>query len=496
MDIDPLRVTDINRADVQRSGNFVLYWMVANRRLTYNFALQRAVEWCVELQKPLLILEALKCDYEWASLRLHRFVLQGMSDNRAAAESLGVDYFPYVEPVPGAGNGLLAALSSNATVVVTDDFPCFFLPRMIRSAGNQLPVRLEAVDSNGIYPMRATDRVFTKAFSFRLHLQKNLAPHLERFPAADPLSTPDLPKARCIPPEMLERWPAANPALLSATTAAITELGVDPTVGPAVLNGGPVAAREQLTQFLRNRFHRYADDRNQPDNDPSSGLSPYLHFGHISAHEVFREVADGEEWSVCDLNDSKTTKGSRNGWWNMSPAAESFLDELITWRELGYNAGCHDEKFDQFESLPDFAIKTLADHESDDRPVLYSLEQLRDAQTHDEIWNAAQTQLVTEGRMHNYLRMLWGKKILEWSQNAQQALATMVELNNRYAVDGRNPNSYSGILWVLGKYDRAWGPERPIFGKVRYMSSDSTRRKLKLKSYLKKYGPKDPEELF
>ena len=172
----------------------------------------------------------------------------------------------------------------------------------------------------------------------------------------------------------------------------------------------------------------------------------------------------------------------------MSPSAESFLDELVTWRELGYNFCWQRSDYDQYSSLPEWAQETLAEHQADPRPSVYTLEELQSAKTHDHIWNAAQTQLVTEGRMHNYLRMLWGKKILEWSRTPQNALACMIELNNRFAVDGRNPNSYSGIFWVLGRYDRAWGPERPIFGKIRYMTSENTARKLKLTNYLRKYG--------
>ena len=148
------------------------------------------------------------------------------------------------------------------------------------------------------------------------------------------------------------------------------------------------------------------------------------------------------------------------------------------------------EDYDQFSSLPDWAQKTLNDHAEDKRPYTYSLEQLEKAQTHDSIWNAAQRQLRKEGRIHNYLRMLWGKKVLEWSTSPQQALHHLTELNNRWAIDGRNPNSYSGIFWTLGRFDRAWGPERPIFGKIRFMSSDSTKRKLKLKTYLNAYGAK------
>ena len=173
----------------------------------------------------------------------------------------------------------------------------------------------------------------------------------------------------------------------------------------------------------------------------------------------------------------------------MGEAAESFLDELITWREVGYNMCALRSDFDQYESLPEWARKTLDEHAGDPRPHVYDLQQLESAGTHDPLWNAAQWQLVTTGRMHNYLRMLWGKKILEWSPTPRAALQVMLELNNKYALDGRNPNSYSGIFWVLGRYDRAWGPERPVFGKIRFMSSENTARKLKVKRYIERFTP-------
>ncbi len=494
--VDELRIENSNQADVNNDGQYVVYWMIANRRLHYNFSLQRAVEWAVELKKPLLIFEALRCGYEWASVRLHRFVLQGMADNKAVASKAGVSYFPYVESKQGDGSGLLERIAKDACVVVTDDFPCFFLPRMVKAVADRLPVKLEAVDSNGIYPMRHTDRIFTRAFSFRNHLQKTLAPFLEDFPVCDPLSHKSLDKQDCIPEDVTKRWPPASEETLSASADILAEFSIDQTVGPAFLDGGEVAARKQANAFVKKRLDRYADDRNQPDDDPSSGLSPYLHFGHVSAHEVFLKVAASEEWSTGDLDDVKNTKGSRSGWWGMSPAAESFLDELITWREIGYNACCHDKQYAEYDSLPDFAKTTLEEHAGDEREYIYSHEEFQNADTHDETWNAAQTQLVTEGRMHNYLRMLWGKKILEWTETPQQALDIMIDLNNRFAVDGRNPNSYSGIFWVLGRYDRAWGPERPVFGKIRFMSSDSTRKKLKLKGYLERYSPSDTDRLF
>ena len=196
-------------------------------------------------------------------------------------------------------------------------------------------------------------------------------------------------------------------------------------------------------------------------------------------------VFDREQWSIDKLADKAT--GSRAEWWGVGEAAESFLDEIITWRELGYNMACRSEDVEKYESLPDWARRTLEKHADDPRAFIYTLEEFAEAKTHDPLWNAAQNQLVCEGRMHNYLRMLWGKKILEWTSSPRQALEVMIELNNKYAVDGRDPNSYSGIFWVLGRYDRLWGPERPIFGTVRYMSSQSTAKKLRVREYLRRY---------
>lgn len=174
----------------------------------------------------------------------------------------------------------------------------------------------------------------------------------------------------------------------------------------------------------------------------------------------------------------------------MSEPAESFLDELVTWREVGLNMCTHRLDYDQPDSLPDWARATLDRHAIDRREHEYDFAAFRDGASHDRLWNAAQGQLVAEGRIHNYLRMLWGKKILEWSPSWREALDVMIRLNNQYALDGNDPNSYSGIFWVLGRYDRPWGPERPVFGTVRYMSSDNTARKVRVRNYIERYsGP-------
>lgn len=483
------RIQICNSSPIRGDGEFVLYWMIAFRRLSSNFSLQRAVELAQELQKPLVIFEPLRIGYRWASDRIHRFVIDGMAENAAAINALqnsGVLYFPYVEPQPDADKGLLTAMAERACVVVTDDFPSFFLPRMVSAVAKRLPVRLESIDSNGLLPLRATDRVFTTAFSFRAFLQKQLPPHLEEFPKPDPLKGVRLPPLKSLPPEIIKRWPAVSAKLLARDRAELAALPIDHSVGSVEGCGGSKVARQRLKKFLDQHLPHYAAGANDPDADNRSGLSPYLHFGHISSHELFHEVALREKWSPASLGHK--TGGKRAGWWGMSPGAESWLDEFITWRELGYNMTSHRDDYDRYESLPDWAQATLAKHDRDSRQYVYSLDEFATAATHDPLWNAAQTQLVREGRIHNYLRMLWGKKILEWTAKPQDALEVMIELNNKYALDGRNPNSYSGIFWVLGRYDRPWGPERPIFGNIRYMSSDSTRKKVSVREYLKTYS--------
>lgn len=478
--VPEVRIRAANERAVRGDGAFVLYWMIAARRRRANFALQRAVEIARELGRPLLVLEALRCGYRWASDRLHAFVLQGMSDNAADFADAGVAYVPYVEPEEGAGKGLLAALAANACAVVTDEFPCFFVPRMVAAAARDLPVRLEVVDGCGLLPLRAAEKVFARAVDFRRFLQRTLAPHLGAFPSGDPLRGYDLGAAE-LPRGVAKRWPAASAALLGASPEALAALPIDHTVRAVATRGGAVAAGATLRTFLREKLEHYADERSHPDADCASGLSPYLHFGHLSVHQVFAGLAKHEDWSPARMK--KTASGQR-GWFGMSENAEAFLDELVTWRELGFAHTSRRDDYEDFASLPGWATATLAAHADDPRSHVYSLEQFAESRTHDPVWNAAQAQLRETGVMQNYLRMLWGKKVLEWTRSPADAFAILIELNNRYALDGRDPNSYSGISWVFGRYDRPWAPERDVYGVVRYMSSTNTVKKLHMKRWL------------
>jgi deoxyribodipyrimidine photo-lyase len=484
--VPKIRIGSENCLPVRQDADFVLYWMIASRRVTWNFALDRAVEWAEKLQKPLVILEALHCSYPWASDRIHHFVLDGMAENACWLDGTDVLYYPYLESRPNVGKGLLAALASRACVVVTDDFPCFFVPRMVASAARQIPVLLEAVDSNGLLPMRQAEKAYPTAYAFRRFLQKELSRHLMEFPKANVLLNAKLPKAKALPREIAKRWPRASAGLLNSEERVLAGIPLNHEVSPVETRGGSTAAQTLLRTFLQKKLPTYAHARNEPAQQATSELSPYLHFGHISVHQIFSELTTHEGWSASRL--ALRATGSRSGWWGASQDIETFLDQVITWRELGFNCCQMRKDYDQFESLPAWALKTLRLHARDEKSHVYSLEKFGRAKTHDPLWNAAQTQLLQEGRIHNYLRMLWGKKIIEWSRTPEKALEIMVKLNNKYALDGRDPNSYSGIFWCLGRYDRPCGPERPVFGTVRYMSSENTARKFNVRSYIQKYS--------
>jgi len=482
------RVRRLGSAGPRADGRYVLYWMIATRRCTHNAALERAVQWCRALGLPLLVCEPLELDYPFASERFHRFILDGMHDNAAACAAAGVRYFPWVEPRVGAGAGLLQALAAEAAVVVTDDSPAFFLPRLLAAAARALPRGLEAVDSVGLLPVASPGRAFSAAVHFRRALQTAfqadaLAPSAARPLASLPSAGPLAP----LPAGFAERWPAADPALLRPG-AHLGTLALDRGVPPVPgAQGGRRAAQAALDRFLARGLHRYAEHARHPDEDACSELSAYLHFGHLGTEEVFAALV-AAEGAETDTLGQAAARGQREGFWGLSAAAESFVDQLVTWRELGHNGARWLPDYRSYASLPDWARATLERHAADPRPVLYSREALERAETADPLWNAAQRQLRQEGRIHNYLRMLWGKRILEWSPEPAEAFERMLWLNDRWALDGRDPNSVSGIAWVLGRYDRAWGPERSIFGTVRYMSSANTQRKLRLAAYLRRFG--------
>jgi deoxyribodipyrimidine photo-lyase len=480
------RIRAASQAPLRAERPLVLYWMHAQRRVRWNHALARAVELARELQRPLLVVETIGCDEPWASDRHHAFVLAGMAENRRRLEGRRVAYHPLVGARPGEVERFLEALGPRCAAVVTDDVPG--PPAQAADAlGRALDVRVEAVDAATVFPFRLSGREFLTAYLFRRQLQRHLPPWLARRPAADPLSRLRLPPAPPLPAALARRWPAAAPRDLEAPARLLGTLPIDHAVPPAG-QGGSAAAEARLAAFLAGPLDAYLTDRDEPDLDGTSGLSPWLHHGHLAAEEVVAAVLDREGWEPGRLGER--ADGRRAGWWGLSPSAEAFLDQVITWRELGFGWAAFRADYRALSSLPAWAQATLRRHAADPRQPRYTRRRLEAARTHDPLWNAAQRQLLEAGTIHNRLRMLWGKKILEWSRDAGEALETLLALNDRWALDGRDPNSASGLLWCLGRHDRPWGPERPVFGTVRYMSSENAARTHRLRAYLSRFGPR------
>jgi deoxyribodipyrimidine photo-lyase len=474
------RLRRLNPAKIRPAGDYVLYWIQAYRRLERNHALDYAARCANELKKPLVAYEGLRLDYPWASRRLHRFALDGMRANRATAAKLGLNYWPFVETPKAPARGLVRRLAERAALVITDDFPCFIVPDQSEALAGSVEVPVFAVDSNGIVPLSLLGAPVSAAAHLRPRLHKAFADAWPHRAARKP-RLEDAAAQRVAPP--FDLWRADE------VDAFVAGLPLDPLPPVAETPGGSKAARARLDTFLDQRLRGYAEERSQPmplEGGHASGLSAYLHFGHISIEEVVeRTLLTTGEWTPAELR--LHARGKREGFFGDDADVNAFLDEAITWRDVGFQ--WHFTRRRDTESLdkalPAWALGTLLAHARDERAYRYSPEEWEAGATHDPLWNAAQRELAATGTIHNYLRMLWGKKVIEWSESPSAAYATLVHLNNKYALDGRDPNSYTGILWCFGAFDRPWAPERPVLGTLRYMSSANTARKFDLKPYLR-----------
>jgi len=422
-------------------GEYVLYWAQAARRLRSNLGLEHAIARANALRLPVVVYEALRPDYPYANDRIHSFVLDGVRQNRLDAEARGLRYLFFLPRSTGEARGVVRRLASRARLAVTDEYPTFILRDQTRAFAARAPVAVELVDGNGLLPMRAMPKEQYAAKQFRDRAWKLLDRYGTRVYDA---------KARHFFKGDME---------VDETLHPIASCDIDHSIAPVATRGGRDAALARLDSFVRDGLAGYATLRNRSAKH-TSGLSPYLHFGHIGIHEIAGRVLDAE-----------------------APAedVDSFLEEAVIRRELSFNMCFFNDRHESLEALPDWAKKTLDEHRRDRRKPSYDARQLEAAETHDEVWNLAQQQLLRTGTMHGYLRMLWGKKVIEWMATPEEAHAFLIEQHAKYALDGRDPNTYAGVLWCFGKHDRPWAPQRPIFGMIRYMSSDSTRKKVRLK---------------
>jgi deoxyribodipyrimidine photo-lyase len=423
------------------------------KRVDNNHSLIWAIRQANELNIPLVVYEGLKYYYPWASDRIHTFILEGVEEKRLTFEALRIRYVFYLQQNAGSPKNTVAALAKDAALIVTDDFPCFVIPEHNRRIAERAEIQVYAVDSNGIIPMSKFDKEEYAAYTIRPKINRLLEHYLMPLPAeAIKVGSIGL-EVDC--PETIVT--SDNIAQL------VAECDIDHTVPPSTCyKGGSAAGRERLNKFIEEILPDYDKARSKPDRDGSSRLSAYLHFGFLSPMEIALAVRDADAPQV---------------------SIDAYLEELIVRRELSFNMTRHNENYDSLAALPTWVHKTMRDHAGDERPITYSLEQLEAGETHDELWNAAQREMVATGEMHNYVRMLWGKNVIAWSESYEIAFETLVHLNNKYCLDGRNPNSYAGILWCFGKHDRPW-MERPVFGTIRYMTSGSTGKKFDSKKYI------------
>lgn len=423
------------------------------KRAEYNHALRFAISEANERRLPLVVYEGLKYYYPWASDRIHTFILEGVREKRRAFEKLGIRYLFYLQKDENSPKDTVARIAENAALIVTDDFPCFIIPKHNEAIARKAKIPVYAVDSNGVIPLSRFEKEEYGAYTIRPKIKKILNEYLKPFEEEKiKIKSPDL-IIDCPETEVTEK----NIAGLVAACA------IDHSVKPSpIYRGGRENGRARLEKFLGEILPDYDKARNKPEKDGSSRLSAYLHFGFLSPLEIALAVKDAAA---------------------PPKSKDAFLEELIVRRELSYNFTRFNPDYDSLRALPAWAHKTMREHIDDERAQVYSLEQLEAGETHDALWNAAQREMIETGEIHNYVRMLWGKNVIGWTRSYEEAFAILEHLNNKYCLDGRNPNSYAGILWCFGKHDRPW-MERPVFGMMRYMTSASTGKKFDSRQYI------------
>ncbi|MDE3167046.1 MAG: deoxyribodipyrimidine photolyase [Acidobacteriota bacterium] len=442
------RIRLLNDAPVARHGRYVLYWCRWNRRADANHALAFAAGVANRMNLPLVVYQRAASHYPSACDRFHAFELEGVPEFAQSVRALGAGYVFQLPRGASAGTVDRRAMFDGAALVVTDD--CL-------RATPPLDRQLIAVDASCIVPAGVIGQRCYAAYSIRPRIHKVLARYLH------PVAPVEL--RRACKENFAGLHTEVTPDAIPALTAACA---VDHSVPPStIFRGGRAEALRCLNRFLDERLHRYARDKNEPSAHATSGLSPYLHYGYISALEVALAV----------------TERARE----RKLIADEFLEELIVRRELAWNFARYAPRLDSLDVLPEWARKTIHDHRRDERPYLYTGEQFDSAATHDDLWNATQRELRLRGTIHGYYRMYWGKKILEWSPSAAAALATMLRLHDRYALDGDDPNTYTNILWCFGLHDRPW-PERPVFGTIRSMVRSGMERKTDTRAYIREIG--------
>lgn len=439
MSIHPARIFALNERPA--SPGPVLYWMSRDQRVCDNWSLLHARSLAGD--EPLFVAFCLVDDYPGATLRHYDFMLHGLMEVERDLAALNIPFI-LLKGDPGRKVPDLAA-RLGVSAVVTDFDPLRIKQKWQVDAASRLTVPLIEVDAHNVIPARhVSDKQEYAARTIRPKIHRLSSEFLEEFPELEPQN---------------KRPEGFDPVDWDRVRR---DLKVDDAVQPVDFEPGEAAAHRALDAFIDKRLHLYADRRNDPVAEATSRLSVYYHFGQLAPQRAALAVA---------------ASGRGEG-------QAAYLEELIVRRELSDNFCLHNPYYDSLDGAPDWARKTLDEHRADPRPYLYSPEQFEAAETHSRLWNAAQLQLIHSGHMHGYLRMYWAKKILEWSATPEEALAIVIRLNDRYSLDGRDPNGYVGALWsVAGLHDRPW-KTRAVFGSVRYMNENGCRRKFDVEAFI------------
>jgi len=427
----------------------ILYWMSRDQRVDDNWALLFSYEKALKTKKPLIVLFCLIPEFKEAISRIYSFMIDGLKRIEKKLSSLNISFILKQE----SPQNLIPTFIEEFNI---SQLICDFSPLKIKQNWNEIikdriSIPFYEVDAHDIIPVwEASQKKEYAAYTLRKKIEEKLDLFLETFP-----------KIKKLKIEWNENFASIKWELI------MNKIDVVKTDYENIaFQSGEKAAMKILEIFLKNKFTTYSKFRNDPNKDATSNLSPYLHFGQIASQRV-----------VLDAQKVKPIKQLKN----------SFYDEIIVRKELSDNFCFYESNYDNFEGFHSWAKETLNAHRDDKREYLYSKEEFEKGKTHDDAWNAAQFEMIKTGKMHGYMRMYWGKKILEWTESPEQALEIAIFLNNKYELDGRDPNGYTGIAWSIGGiHDRAW-KERNIFGKVRYMSLNGLKRKFDLQKYIKEY---------
>jgi deoxyribodipyrimidine photo-lyase len=427
----------------------VIYWMSRDQRVHDNWALLFAQQLASERKKGVAVIFSLVPEFLEATFRQYDFMLKGLIEVEQELKKYHIPFFVLLGSPP---DEIIKFIKKHkASNLVTDFDPLKIKRNWKNEVAKKINIPFYEVDAHNVVPcFYVSEKKEFGAYTIRPKIHKNLPEYLDEFPKLKKIKNSAEFSSNKIDWEKVYK-----------------SLNINDAVKPVDwIKPGEKDAHKVLKDFIENKFDRYSELRNDPNSDVLSNLSPYLHFGQISAQRVVL-VTNG-------LGDH--------------PSAESFLEELIVRRELSDNFCYYNSQYDSFNGFPDWAKKTLTDHKKDEREYVYSLKKFEDAKTHEDLWNAAQHELVNRGKLHGYMRMYWAKKILEWSKSPEEALRIAIYLNDKYELDGRDPNGYVGCAWAIGGvHDRAW-TERPVLGKIRYMNRNGAKRKFDIKKYISKHS--------